>query len=247
MARWFWYLSSKKIDSLRQPVRGWGLLRQRVRTADLEAGVPWAKISTHVAPTPNAIESVEKLEREIYRNHTVPAVNEIFPNGPLPLFCRFEGYAGRIILRESYKDEEGECVFLMAGVQGTTGVLLLGSGANVFGSASANPRQVNPSIDPVGSLLVLLERKGIYFSYTRAGIARDAQGLSPQECISYSLGAALQEIQETSFTYRVRALAITSAVTQFYQIRLPQTLPELKIDHVIVGSPIYVEQLDADT
>lgn len=247
MARWFWYLSSKKIGSLKKPARGWGILRQRLRTADLEAGVPWAKISARATPEINAIESVEGIEREIYRDHAVPSASEIKHHGDTPLFFRFEGFAGRLILRESYNGEEGECVFLMVGVQGSAGVLLLGAGSHVYGSTSASPRFVDPSIDPVGALLVLMDRQAQQnrgsLEYTRAGISSDSWRLSPQECVSYSFGATLDEVYASSFMYRARALAIASVVTQFYPAHLPQVWDNHSIDRVIVGSPIYVEQI----
>lgn len=245
MARWFWYLSTTKIGSLKRPERGWGLLRQRMRTADLQAGVPWAKLSTHGSPGTSAIESVEAIEREIQRDHAVPTADEIASHHPVPLFFRFEGDAGRFILRESYKGDEGECVLLVAGTQGTSGVLLLGSGSHVVGSTSPRPQVVNPSIDPVGALLVLLDRQAFGTGFTRAGIARDADGLSPEECVSYSLAAALGEIRRSPFAYRVRALAVTSVVTPFQRSGLFRGLGGVGVDRVVVGSPIYVEQLDA--
>lgn len=241
MARWFWYVSSAKLGSLKQPERGWGILRQRFKTADIEAGVPWAKLSTHAEPGGHVIESVEKIEREIRRDHAVPASDEITEDGGVPLFFRFEGLAGHLLLRESYEDE-GECVFLAAGYQGTTGVLLLGAGSHVFGSAAATPRHVNPSVDPVGALLVLMERQASGAARTRAGIARDADGFSPEECVRYSMQAALREIQQRSFMYPVRALAITSVI-----IPCNYLTPDVHIDRIIVGSPIYVEQLDSRT
>jgi hypothetical protein len=249
MARWFWYLSSKKIGSLKKPEKGWGILRQRLKTADLEVGVPWAKLNAHGVPQSSALESVEQIEREIYREHMVPSADEIAHHGETPLFFQFEGFAGRLLLRESYKGEEGECVFLVAGIQGTTGVLLLGAGSHVYGSNSARPRFVDPSIDPVGALLVLMDRQAQgedeehLYSYTRAGIARDAARLSPQECISYTFGAALDEIYESSFMHQVQSLAIASVVTPFYSDYLSSRWNNHQIDRVIVGSPVYVEQL----
>jgi hypothetical protein len=245
MARWFWYVSTTKISSLKRPAKGWSLLRQRLRTAELQAGVPWAKLSTHGLPDTSVIESLESVEREIQRDHGLPATDEIASHDPVPLFLQFEGYAGRLILRESYKGNEGECVLLVAGTQGRTGVLLLGSGSHVVGSTAPRPRMVNPSIDPVGALLVLLDRQAFNTGFTRAGIARDADDLSPEECVSYSFSAALEEIQRSSFTYRVRALLVASVVTPYRRPGLIQRVGDPGFDRVIVGSPIYVEQLDA--
>nr|WP_157357545.1 hypothetical protein [Amycolatopsis nigrescens] len=236
-------MSSKKIGSLKQPEKGWGILRQRLKSADLEVGVPWAKLNTHATPDANVIESMEKVEREIYRDHAVPSASEIAHHGETPLFFQFEGYAGRILLRESYEGDEGECVFLMAGIQGEVGVLLLGAGSHAYCSTSASPRFVDPSVDPVGALLVLMDKQQSSNPYSRAGIARNAKGLSPQACVSYSLGAALDEIHAKSFMHRVRALAIASVVTPFYPHDLPSALGNSNVNRVIVGSPIYVEQL----
>jgi hypothetical protein len=222
-------------------------LRERLGNLEIEAGVPWAKLTSKSVADASAIHSLESVEREIRRDHVVAPLDEI-GGDENPLFFDFTGNAGRLILRESYKGQEGECVFMLVGLQDRTGVVLLGSGANVIGSSSPRPRFVNPSIDPVGALLVLIdgapETPGA-LSWSRAGIARDASDLAPEERVLYSFAAAVEEIKQNSFFQRVRVLAVFTRLipVQGRSVVNGVGLPE--VDQVVLGSPIYVEQIDS--
>jgi hypothetical protein len=90
----------------------------------------------------------------------------------------------------------------MAGIENKTGIILLGSAANIIGSDSPRPRFVNPSIDPVGALLVLVDTEAGAVGldgWPRAGIARDADGLSAEQRVLYSFTSALHEIGVPTF------------------------------------------------
>jgi hypothetical protein len=168
-----------------------------------------------------------------------------------PLFFEFTGKAGRLVLRESYKDEKnGESVFVMAGLHNKTGVLLLGSGANVFGANSARPRFINPSLDPVGALIDLLERQaGAIVEqgyYTRVGVRHiDRIGLKNlHECTLYSFASTLLESQMRSSLNNVHSLAVFAAQVSTEGRKKIADFNISNVERVIVGSPIYVEQLE---
>jgi uncharacterized protein DUF7019 len=245
MARWFWYLSPQKLGILKKPTKGWGFLTQRLKTLEIQAGVPWAQLNSKATPDTSLIRSLEAVEREIRRDHDVLRAEALFDK-QTPIFFEFECDAGRLILRESYKGQEGECVFLMAGIENKTGIILLGSAANIIGSDSPRPRFVNPSIDPVGALLVLIDTEvgavGLN-GYSRAGIARDAHGLSAEQRVLYSFTSALHEIRQHAILQRVRGLAVFTASVSWQGHRKLNGVDVQDVEHVVVGSPIYVEQL----
>jgi hypothetical protein len=179
--------------------------------------------------------------------------------GDAPVFFEFLGNAVRLVLHESYREPaETESVFMVSGIDKNVGVLLLGSAANVVGSGAERPRYIDPSIDPVGALLVRLEQASGGDGFTRAGIARDARKLtSLEEVVVYSFASAFIEGSQRSFPMKVRTLAIFSALVetksrgialehaiQMYRLSdgaIKSTLAG--IDRIVVGSPIYVEQL----
>ena len=244
MARWFWYLSPQKIETLKKPVKGWGFLKERFGSLEIQAGVPWAKLSSKAVADASVLRSLEAVEKEIMQDHEPPSVNEI--GNDTPIFFTFTGEAGRIVLRESYRGQEGECVFLLIGIQNKTGVILLGSGANIVASASPRPRFVNPSVDPVGALLVLVDTESGTLGvdgYPRAGIARGASHLSLEERLLFSFAAAAIEIKQKTFLQRVHALAV---FTRSISVDGRQTIDGLDIpdiEKLVIGSPVYVEQL----
>lgn len=248
--RWFWYLSPRKLTQLSVPQNGWGFLTEVKNSPALVVGAPWAKLSSSSNVKSHLIKSIENIEREIRQQYNVLPADRINP-GKAPLFFEFSGKAGRLVLRESYKNENtGESIFILAGLHDKTGVLLLGSGSHILGANSAKPRFIDPSFDPVGALIDLLERQagalGQYNYYSRVGKRQvDRLGLKNlHECTLYSFASALMESQMRSSLNRVRSLAVFAAQVNVEGRKEIANVYLPNIDSVVVGSPIYVEQME---
>ena len=249
VTRWFWYLSQQKLGNIRSPQR-WSFLKATPGLQSMALGAPWGKLSEAETLRSAWIQEVSQVEREIRAQFSVIRVGQI-QTGDTPVFVEFQGEAGRLILRESYKDaNEGDSVFILVGIENRTGIVLLGSGSNVVGANAARPRLTDPSGDPVGALLDLVDRHAGVSGYTRVGIAAHRVGVRGlEQCALFSFAAALHESEQRGFPAYVRALPVFSgqvAANSVDEIKgfkyAGLTFPN--VDRVVIGSPIYVEQID---
>ena len=258
--RWYWYISPQKLANVAS-LRAW----QFVHDGAYSAGTPWGQLTdrqVHAA----AVARMSEIEADIYDSFNVISAPDVRADQP-PVFFTFGGKAGHLLLRESYQGEDGDCLFMMVGVQQTTGVLLLGSGANVVGSNQPRPRHCDPSADPVGAVLAMIDGypygNGVSHYSPRVGFAAkffDYGQLEQQptlaECCQYSFAAAYEESQERSFHVSVRSLAVVAAIVPVDSQRLSELLEAIKAGHypirvpdfpakverIVVGSPLYVER-----
>lgn len=248
--RWFWYISPQKLANIGSP-HNWSFLHQTETMQSLAPGTPWGKLNNTDRVRSSWVEQVTSIENDIRKEFKVVRVRDI-QSGQTPVFIEFLGKAGRLILGESYKNEdEAESVFILVGIEGRTGVVLLGSGANVVGANSARPRSTNPSGDPVGALLDLVDRNAGVTGYTRVGVAASRVGVQGlEQCTLYSFAAALDESNRRCFPTNVKTLAIFSGQVMATNAALDiHKLPHLgfsfpDVDRVVIGSPIYVEQIE---
>lgn len=247
--RWFWYISPRKLANIDSPP-GWSFLHQTDAAQSMSPGAPWGRLNNANTIRSSWVEQINNIENDIREEFRVVRTRDITA-GHAPVFIEFMGKAGRLILRESYKKEdEGESVFILVGIEGRTGVVLLGSGASVVGASSARPRFADPSVDPVGALLDLVDRNAGVIGYTRVGIAGSRVGVRGlEQCVLYSFAAALHESDRRCFPTNVKTLAVFSGqvvATNVNDIRglahSDFSFPD--VDRVVVGSPIYVEQIE---
>lgn len=247
--RWFWYISPQKLANIGSP-HDWSFLHQSNAVQSIAPGTPWGKLTNADTVRSSWVEQVTNIENDIRKQFRVVRARDI-QSGQTPVFIEFLGKAGRLILRESYKNEdEGESVFILVGIEGRTGVVLLGSGANVVGASSARPRFTNPSVDPVGALLDLVDRNAGVDGYTRVGIASSGVGVQGlEQCTLYSFAAALHESNRRCFPTNVKTLAVFSGQVVATNASDIQGLAHSDfsfpdVDRVVIGSPIYVEQIE---
>jgi hypothetical protein len=251
--RWFWYISPQKLANIGSP-HNWSFLHQTQAAQSIAPGTPWGKLNDADTVRSSWVEQVTEIENDIRTEFTVVRAGDI-QSGQTPVFIEFQGKAGRLILRESYKDEKaGESVFILVGTEGRTGVVLLGSGANVVGANSARPRITDPSGDPVGALLDLVDRNaGVrqdVAGFTRVGIAASRVGVHGlEQCTLYSFAAALHESTQRCFPTNIKTLAVFSGQVRATNLNKIEGLtcsdfafPD--VDRVVIGSPIYVEQIE---
>jgi hypothetical protein len=145
-------------------------------------------------------------------------------NGSAALFFEFEGPTGRLIQDDQY---------WVATVMGKSAVLLGGSAAYVLGGATVKKDAISPSADPVGSLEAMFDTRGM-----NPGSMLSAN-------ISYMWAMIVKESSGGSFEGlpRARGIAVYAGRSPSNKAQMRRSKYKGEINDVIVGSPIFVEQV----
>jgi Family of unknown function (DUF7019) len=218
--RVLWYISKTKVDAYAGDEHRW---TDRVG-GHLRLGLPLVSVEAEVAgqPDPDLVRKLERLERRAASDPAVPTASAIGPDPPR-LF-RFEGRSARIV----YDD-----TFWVAAVDGSAAVLLTGWAGNAIGATPVTPSAISSTEDPMAAVEELArgsvgDRTAVSISDSWATIFRDGTHLLAAAALPRASGLAVY----AGWQHADDDAIATSGWTE-------------PIDRVVVGSPIFVEQIAA--
>jgi len=252
--RWFWYISLPKLRTLESQipslVPSW--LSNIALSFELSFSVLKGNFSSTVAPSRRLVRRLAQLEDAIRNQHRVPRANEI--DGSVPVFFSFDSMAGRFVqgafhTKKWSEKQPGEDfypngAFVVAGLQGDAAVILIGNANNMFGS---NRKALSISLFSQTPIVML-------HAFAEASPSERNNWALSTEGSDFSAASAFSRCPPGCFA-GARALAVFGAslpftcdshqrLTSAIVERLPDVNPQ-SVKRIIVGSPIYVEQVYA--
>lgn len=214
MAEIYWYISKAKLELLKEP----GFLDG----ISVKLGFHLAGLSGEVSGTDPA-----SLTKEL--KHTIKGLSESgqtfkdfneLGDDEAAVMVRFEGNAVRHVTGEEYW-------LAMEGKR--TALLLAGSVVHAIGHPSRSPKKISPSVDPVNAFLRAFEKR------------------AKSNTLSGSLSNAWREIMGDDLSSKgalpaVKGLAVfaRSVPTDKRQMELAD---RENIERLVVGSPVYIQQI----
>jgi hypothetical protein len=168
---------------------------------------------------PNQIKDLEKLEKQLRNSGLVRTIEEL-ELGRQPLFFEFRAQSGRLI-------QEGQ--FWVAGLEGKTGVLLVGSAAHCVGASISERILISPSADPLGSINALFEKKNF-----EVGMGQDL--FYAWSCIT---DESVRQLGDFNALPYAKGIAVFAGSCKDNAARNQQ------FQRILVGSPIFVEQIES--
>lgn len=227
MEKLFWYVSRAKLEALGAHGGSWrdrlgGKARLGFGAAGVEVG-----LDPIGSGNPRIARAVARAESKIEQEEEVVAAEDVPRRGAVRYF-RWAGPSARATVHDA---EEG--IFWTAAVCGEVGVLLVGSLANAIGSTQAVA--FSPSVDPVGAVKQMFDTSLL----TPASHSEQYQAFAVYgwaQVMDSGLGD-------------LASLPHTSGIAQYAggrEVESPVGLAkELGIRHLVVGSPIWVEQVSS--
>jgi len=229
--RYFWYISKSKIETLAsqqetalEHIRATlsALIKAEVKVPVV--GSVGFELKSN-APEPGLIKMLARVEKKL-ADQTLVNTAEGASTGAVPLFFSFAGPSARVI-------REGQ--FWAATVNGSTGVLLGGSAAHCVGGAVPEKPPLSPSINPIASMDALFEKKAELgqddrVSYTWAKVVQDSMPSGNLHDLPVGRGVAIFAGRFTPVPWQIQRSGYVG-----------------KLNGIIVGSPLYMEQITAAT
>lgn len=251
---WYWYVSMPKLNSLENENLSWFGKIFRMMSFSLEFTLPKVKSTVSIGSKPavGIGRRLKHIEKAIRRSYDVPTASGI--SSKRPLFFEFEGYADKFIQGGFTQAKPADLIgedfypsgaFVMAGIEKTTGVILIGNANNMFGSSSKDASISQFSQAPVVALHRFAENK----NYDRSPDRRYYKDV---------IIPSVVEVYDRCYPYSfvmVKALAIFGAQVpmepQHSESKKQESIPDefdvhgafKNIENVVIGSPIYIKQL----
>lgn len=226
--RYFWYISQSKIDYLAGQDEG---VFERLRAAlslliKAEAKLPVASVGIELKsnqPSQNLVRQLDRAEKKLTDGTRIRTAEEA-ATGEVPLFFSFNGPSARSI-------REGQ--FWTATIHGSTAVLLGGSAAHCIGGAVPEKPPLSPSINPLASMDALFENRAENgqedrASYTWSTIMGDSIHSGSAADLPVSRGVAIYAARLAPVPWQMQRSGYKG-----------------KLSHIVVGSPLYVEQVSS--
>lgn len=226
--RFFWYLSRIKLDHLlSQQETGFDALKAGLANlvkAEIKVSIVSVGLERKSSELDNKqIRALEKIEKKLRDAGAVGSIGH-YQSGRQPLFFEFHGPTARLI-------QDGQ--FWVATVDGKTAVLLAGSAAHCIGVPHPGANVISPSIDPIGSMQSLLS------SHSEAEDTQLANNLS----YIWATIVSNSSVGEVGSLPRTRGIAIFAGATKYDSAQIESSVYDAEIDQIIVGSPLFVEQV----
>jgi hypothetical protein len=169
-------------------------------------------LKLEVDPKPSLIRKLEKLAQKLKKRRMVCTPDEIRA-GAQHLLFQFDGPTGKL-----FRDGQ----FCIATAMGSCAVLLVGAASNCFGAQGQTENEISPSADPIKSLQALMrdehETSADSFFYLWSTILKPSPKGVPFASLPITRGIGI------------------------YAGRFRYSDYETKIEEIIVGSPVFVEQ-----
>jgi hypothetical protein len=264
--RAFWYISQDKLRVMSAERRGAlsifdrlsGKVQVAVGVASVEAGIDKAAI-------PSLIQNLDRVEKKLTREGALIPAASISENTDPVTFFEFRGPSSRFAASDAFAS------FWVAVACESTGVLLVGSIANSIGAKPEGfTRAFSPSVDPLGAvdyftdlfanppdeeaesrrLGDLLQVKEREEARQEAWKIRQAQDLRKHtsDVVDYAWSSVMYrhvrpgEARNRGLFPHTRGIAIFAGIKDVTQDDIAQ---EANIRRIIVGSPLFVEQISA--
>lgn len=214
----FWYISDAKVDILRQTLpRTW----TQDLVLKLKFKAPWLEAEIGHRDIDAAVSNANLIERTLQRDK----LQELKPFTRLsdqdsPVFMRFRGRAARMI------SEEGYWVALH---DDGVALLLGGSVAHAIGAQAAPTGHISPSINPFGT-------------------AASLNSAGDRKTVSENMAYVWQETWRTGVGTQGASAPTVEGIALFAG-RFPAVRSQMRrvgqsaIEHLVVGSPIFVRQV----
>jgi hypothetical protein len=246
--RWFWYVSRPKLKQFEDQGTSRFIRFTRQLKLSLELSVANLKACvTHDAPIPSGlVKRLDLVEKKLRTSSSLCSVSEILA-GKRPVFFEFRGLASKYIQagfeHKKPREQSGEDyypsgAFVVAGFAPKIAVVLVGSAANMYGSPDNRIQISKESHSPIAFI------NGLAGGRNPGGVAS----------LLSSLKTAYNRCNGHDYC-KVRAVAVFGACVRLNtNPPLSQGLevPDEALDHgedwryaehLIVGSPVFVEQL----
>ena len=220
--RVFWYISKTKVDTYAGNQRHWtDRLGGHVRI-----GVPLVEVGVEAKGPPDRglVSKLETIERRAKRDDGVLSVAEI--GSEPPVLFRYAGKSAHIVVDDT---------FWVAAVDGSSAVLLTGWAGNAIGATPVDASKISSSVNPMWAVEELV--KGIENEWSAAN-------LSDAWATIFLDGSAHLEAEGLP---RTRGIAVYAGWQRAVEENVARSGWTEPIERVVVGSPIFVEQIVATT
>jgi len=218
--RVFWYISKTKVDNYAGADRHWtDRLGGHVRV-----GLPLVEVGVEATGPPDRglVERLEHIERRAKHDDGVLSVVEI--GAEPPVLFRYEGRSARIVVGDT---------FWVAAVDGSSAVLLTGWAGNAIGATPVGASKISSSVNPMWAVEELV--KGTENEWSAANLS-DAWATIFHDGSSHLAVEALP---------RTQGIAVYAGWDRAVEENVARSGWTEPIERVVVGSPIFVEQIAA--
>ncbi len=216
----FWYISKNKIDLLGVMLTAPHPL---LSSLAIKLKVPWVEAETKWDKSePSSIATIPKLADAINQRYNIKPYEQLGP-GDSPNLVLFKGAATRVVQKSK---------FWVAMYERTSALLLAGSSSNVTGGLSTEKNVISPSVNPVEA------------------IENAFRGVDDKQTLPRVLSFAWQSIwrsQSDAITLpQVWGLAVFAGHFPTVKAEVRRA-GKRELTEMIVGSPVFVQQIEATT
>jgi hypothetical protein len=219
--RVFWYISKTKVDAYAGDDQHW---TDRL-SGHVQVGLPMmVEVGAEITGPPDRglLGKLEEIERRAEHDDTVHSVGEIGSEPPL-LFW-FEGRSAKFVLGDA---------FWVAAVDGSSALLLTGWAGNTIGVTSISVSKISSSVNPMWAVEEITQG---------ADDEGAAARLSDSWATIFRDGTSLQSVEALP---HARGLVVYAGWQPAVEENLARSGWTEPIERVVVGSPIFVEQIVA--
>jgi hypothetical protein len=228
-----WYASRQKLEALSAESGAWW-----DRLSGAKVGFWPASVEVGVQPggTPKLERAVRRLNKRLREENAVVHVTDLAHRGPARFF-EYEGPSVRNVTHGA---------FFVAAICNPVAIVLVGSAVNAVGAPTTQDVLIGSS-DPIGAVRHLFDVHGDHAAIHELEDAGDALGGDDP-------GAPLIELAWnklfSTIDFAVQSLPHTRGIALYAGIQdmrlpAPESSRVGRIDQVVLGSPVWVEQVEA--
>lgn len=247
----FWYVSRHKLEALSAEGAWW----DRLSGAKVGVWPASVEVGMHPGDEPKLERAVRRVNKRLRKENAVVHVKDLEGRGPVRFF-EYEGPSVRNVAHGG---------LFVAAICNPFAIVLVGSAVNAIGAPLAQDVLVG-SGDPMGAVRHLLRVHGHQAAIeeiehvhlpTMVGVEDDPTEVYEtswfEEADDPDLGviemAWLNLFREVNFSEveslpRTRGVALYAG-SQEMHVPAPETSRIGRVDHVLLGSPVWVEQVEA--
>jgi hypothetical protein len=211
----YWYISKAKLDLLKDQSPG---VMHAIKV-QLSLKIPFVSGSLSGTAPSRLVKDLQRIIKRLKAGHEIKSFADLGETES-PTVISFEGNAARQI---------SDDVFWLAMERGKSGLLLAGSAAFAIGAPPKAEHLLSPSADPVGAV--------------KAAFKKDHE--PPNSPLSARLSYAWQALMSESLEGalpRVSGLAVFARTVKSERSQI-RRIGKGNVRRIVVGSPIYVEQI----
>lgn len=232
----YWYISKTKLDMLKNGHFNSG--PEWIQELSIKVSLGSAEVQASIAPSNNDIISLERLVSVLERKYDISSFEQVDQKSNSP-FISFSGMASRLI------DQE---MFWVALRKEKSALLMVGSTSHVIGSNIEAKRSITPSVRPLQMVELAFGKRTLspssdHFEIEVPPEIKDHMMERIDESCAYIWSSVYgRNLKNKMMLPRVNGLAVLAGTLRVKR-QIMGRHGHSGITHIVVASPIYVQQI----